>query len=824
MLVTILENDCDRALQEFDKLAAQFDRDLSELDTRAKLMDPLFIQVLGWNEEDIVRDEYTHKGYLDYLFCIDQLPKFVVEAKKEGQAFEIPISHKGRYYKIGGAISTDNKIRTAIEQTQRYCIDKGVNFGIISNGHQYILFESFKYGSNWREGNCVVFRSLDDIRKNFGLFWDILNKQSVRNGSLRKYVSEKTDRLQYRFRPIDHLRSGNMPITRNNLSPLLQPFIDYVFTDMIQDSQLDVLRRCYVTRRSFEDAGLAINRNFDVLPDFARKYKPIMIIESGESATGFEEVYLESQRFMQEKAPQGSLTLLMGGIGSGKTTFIHHFFNFVLKNPATTVWFYINFLNAPSDPLKIEEYVLIDILRQFEINYSQKLNEKVGLAALGQLKANIKDITLLFSLLIREGHSVSLVLDNVDQHSYYSPEYQERAIAVARYLTDSLKTHTILTLREESFFKSTMSGVLDAFQATVFHISSPRFEDLIRSRINYMLDLLGKDDSEISNILRKPLKLGPQKEIVRMFFEILGNSLRSTRKKGKEILRFIEDTSGGDMRTALRFFNTFLLSGNTDVDEMLTKETQERDSGSTRGYQLPIHHVVKSIILEHSRLYSMTRSRIMNLFEVVTESYSHFLHLRLLNYLYKRLGQQSRQGRGFVAIDDIIEEGEKMGINRLAIGASLQLMAQYGLVEFENQSKEGYERASFTKITNTGIYYLNDLSHDFVYLDLVWMDTPISSKEVVEKLRKHFIELRGKKKEDEIYERFLRTEIFLDYLKDMEDKEYQNHTDYKNSDLTDKEFISEIRQSYEQDKNYIIESRRKRFSDGPVTPLGGTPS
>lgn len=42
------------------------------------------------------------------------------------------------------------------------------------------------------------------------------------------------------------------------------------------------------------------------------------------------------------------------------------------------------------------------------------------------------------------------------------------------------------------------------------------------------------------------------------------------RGVGRDILRFIDEISGGDMRTALYFFRSFLLSGNTDVGEMLS--------------------------------------------------------------------------------------------------------------------------------------------------------------------------------------------------------------------------------------------------------------
>lgn len=787
-------NECDQGLEKLGELINRINEDFTESDTRAKIIDPLFINCLGWTEKDIRRETHVHAGYLDYIFSIDGIRKFVVEAKKVGESFNIPTSLGGKYYKISGTISTDKKIKNAIEQAQPYCINSGVNYGIISNGHQYIIFEAFKYGKDWRFGRCLVFRSLKAIKKDFGLFWNTLSKESIRNGSLRRYISKEDLPLTF-FRPIDRLKAKDSSITRNDMSPVLQPFIDDIFGGIIGESQLDVLKKCYVIRKQYRDVGLQINRHLDRIPGFAKKYKPDMIIESATEAGKFQELYEKCEEFLRTKAPQGSLILLMGGIGSGKTTFLHHFFNFVIKRPKTTLWFYVNFLDASPDSSKIEDHIFHSIIQEFERKYQSKLMEEMNSVGLDSIKPNLKDITILFSMLILKGYSISLVLDNVDQHSYVSPEYQERTLLIAKHFKERLKTITIVTLREESFFRSTMSGVLDAFPLPVFHISSPNFENLVRHRIDYVLGLLEKNDEGVQ-------ELGSSKTVVKMFFEIIKNSLRSARLMGNEILRFMDDISGGDMRLALYFFATFLLSGNTDVGEMLR-------IGS--GYQIPFHHVIKSIILEHSMLYSSSRSKIMNLFDVNAEyTNSHFLHLRILTYLCNRLSYQRREGRGYVEIDGIISEGERVGINRTAIADSLKRMALFGLVQFENQSKPGYDDATYVRITNTGMYYLDKLIHRFVYLDLVWMDTPILDKNLVGELLKHVVELKSMKTREDLGVRFQRTELFLNYLKEREERELKDNPEFMDSDLTRKEFMSEIRNSYEDRKKYIQQKREKQ--------------
>ena len=653
-----------------------------------------------------------------------------------------------REFSLNGTLTTNSKIKKAIEQARQYCVDAGVKYAIVTNGRQFIIFEGFKENDDWRNGKCIVFDSAEDVRKYFSLFWRILNRNEVRNGSLRKCISKQGFNFEYLCRPIDRLHSKNSIEPRNHLASFIQPFVDYAFFDIIDEYKRDMLEKCYVIRNQYADADAQISQQFDCVPSFAEKFGAKSVIESLEKAGTFQELYEDSERFMTQTAKKGTLMLLMGGVGSGKTTFIHHFFNFVVKSPLTTAWFYVDFLKT-LEPAKIEAHIYKSIIEDFEKKYASKFKKELELLKLETLSPDLKTVLVLFSLMMREGYSISVVLDNADQHKYRYPKYQEQVILVAKFLTETLKTITILALREESFFKSTRSGVLTAIPLPPLHISSPLFEDLIRFRLDYVINLIKQNDAEISRVLCQDIRLGAKRQLLQMFFEIVRNSLRSERRKGREILRFMDDVSGRDMRTALGFFRTFLQSGNTDVEEMLKIEQDVVMGGDH--FEIPIHHVIKSIILQHSTLYSMSNSPVLNLFDFDANiSDSHFLNLHLLDYLLNRRSGYSIYGKGFVDIDGLIQEGDRVGVYRAAIEDSLIKMADFGLVEFENQSKDGFDTAHFVKITNTGTYYLEELAHTFKYLDLVWLDTPISDSNVVNELLRHVVELSGQKTERDI--------------------------------------------------------------------------
>jgi hypothetical protein len=413
----------------------------------------------------------------------------------------------------------------------------------------------------------------------------------------------------------------------------------------------------------------------------------------------------------------------------------------------------------------------------------------------------------LFSMLRYKGFTVAIVLDNADQHSYTSPRYQERVFELAQHLANKFKTITLLTLREESFFRSTQSGVLDAYHIPKFHIESPNFEELIRARIDYAIEFLEQGGGgKIA-----PISSLQEWIVVKDFFAIMKYSIRESRRVGRDILRFINDVSGGNMREALRFINSFMTSGNTDIEEMIGIESN-LPSGSPEyaHYQIPLHHIIKSIVLEDHKYYSSSRSHIMNLFQINPQyTYSHFIHLKILAYLKKRINYYVALEKGFIEIAQIIEDGETGGLSRKAIEDSVKKLAHFGLIEFNNQNKEGYSTATYTRITTTGSYYLEQLVNRFPYLDLVFEDTPICDDDTLSSLRGNLNVDFIQNKEDRLETRFKRTRVFVDYLARVEKEEFETNPQMLLSDLAQTRFMEDIVYQLDDQIEYIWGKRKK---------------
>jgi len=468
-------------------------------------------------------------------------------------------------------------------------------------------------------------------------------------------------------------------------------------------------------------------------------------------------------------------------------------------------WFYINFISAPLETNKIESYIYEQIIQEYDNKYKILYKEEFELFGLNTLSPNKDDIMKLFAMLNYKGVTISLVLDNVDQKSYVSPRYQEKVFELAQHLTPDLRTITILNLREESFFRATRSGVLDAYLVPKFLISSPTFEDLIRRRMHYAIELLQKDDDLLSEYFGRRIE-GLDKSLLISVFKILLNSIRRNRRVGKEILRFLNDISGGNMRQALRFFNTFMTSANTDVNEMLYIESlAPKGSPDWLRYQIPLHHIIKSIILGENKYYSSSRSFVFNIFQLnPAYTNSHFLSLKILDYLHTRINHFFKLDTGFLPINFIMQETEIANIAPDAVKYSISNLALYGLIEFDNQNKEGFETAEYMRITQTGKYYIENLIYNFTYCDLMSFDTLIADEALA-------IDIKSKLVYDEIKEiyertsyRFSRTKSFINYLLDMENMDFERNPFFLNTDLTNKIFIPEIKRKIEEQEKAIL--------------------
>ena len=241
----------DEARSQFELYKTRYEefktQDLSESDTRSKLIDFIFIDVLGWSESDIKREGHAGKGFFDYHFKVAGV-SFVIEAKREFNDFVLPNTSNRKIQ--AGTLQKGNE--EVIDQIQSYLMELGNDTGIITNGKQFIIGKFITInGISWKNNKCIVYKSIDDIDQNFVEFWNTLSKESVIKN---KGVSGLTiTEAKFSKTLISSVEEKDSDITRNDLSTELVKVIDSIFGDIfslsMDEDNIDFIKACYVENK-----------------------------------------------------------------------------------------------------------------------------------------------------------------------------------------------------------------------------------------------------------------------------------------------------------------------------------------------------------------------------------------------------------------------------------------------------------------------------------------------------------------------------------------------------------------------------------------------
>ena len=231
---------------------------VSETDTRQGLINPLF-RALGWDFGDFVsvKSEVRHKSFnepVDYAFYSskDQTrPILLLEAKKFG---------------------TDLGSKSIVKQICEYMGEFGVQWGVISDGNKYILYNS--RGGDAFEDKKFLTLTIKTLNTEDGVPASELAEKLI--GLLSRECLENEE-IQDAYE--DHMR--NQQIQRAMASLLSQPF--------------DTLVRAI--RHEFKVERVRANRNLKITKSQIEEYLESIADEEGRIAVDLEaeEVHSDTQ-------------------------------------------------------------------------------------------------------------------------------------------------------------------------------------------------------------------------------------------------------------------------------------------------------------------------------------------------------------------------------------------------------------------------------------------------------------------------------------------------------------------------------------------------
>ena len=741
----------------------------------------MLVNILGWAEGDIIREEKVDSGYFDYQISTVDF-SFIVEAKRSFKDFSLPV--QGRSCSLGTLEKGNSEV---IAQLRSYLIDKSLAYGVITNGHQFIVGKFVNTtGQDWRKTQVQIFRSIDDIEKSFIHFYNILSKESILLNRTMAIAEEK-EKPQVL---IDSLKAGDQVLVRNEFSSPLSGVITAAFSELTSEDESyerELLEHCYVINADIKKYNSDLGVVFlDNPPEFDDKILPAKNTESIKNQL---KEKLDDEHKGGEIPP---VIIIIGGKGVGKTTFIKYFFSTLSskeKNSKPTV--YIDFRNKTEQDIKDTQQMCKNILEKLKENYPElslhsdgvlkqiyhreiKENkegvwkniahneEQINLKVSNLFEEKMKDSVIHLEavsryLRVQCSKKVCIVFDNADQ---LDDSAQRSAFLLATSLQRRLKSVIIISLREGYYYKWKNKPPFDAFMSSVFHISAPPYREVIKRRLNY-IDKFFKFkeiDTEVNN---KKVKLTPDG------FKDLFSNIKLTlfdEHKASAVLEFLEDTSYPNIRLGLDKLNKFLVSGHSKLYVYMTNEN----------YRIPIWEFAKSIALESRLFYRHDSSMLFNFFYPSINGRSHFLKIRIMYFLLDQTEWVVHLDR-YVKVKEILDVFKMGDFSHSIIIEELNLLLQNNMIDTNTVTSdveilEQASELSSVKVTYQGAYYFNKILTEFYYHELMLQDTPIYSEAHFIKLKTVFPE-GGSSNRSELNKRYDSVICFLDYLKLENEKE-----------------------------------------------------
>lgn len=789
----------DESFEKFEEFKKEFERykefDLNESETRSKVIDNLLKSVLGWQEEYIKREEKLDSGFFDYYISIPGL-SFVIEAKRLFNQFELPLT--GSKTKIKTILKSNN---TIFDQLRNYCIDKGCPYGIFTNGKQFILAKLFNNDStDWKENECLIYRSFEDIDSRFVEFFNNFSFYALQENGTFNFISTASIIEHKTISSTLINRDGEL--VRNNLSSLISPIIDNIFGDLFNEGfedDIEFIKKCFVENTETKKNRDDIHRLFEDKAPEISNINPT--VNTTNLKSSIKDKIISSEISIKNLTPPKPIVII-GTKGAGKTTFINYLFNyesnpeFSKNNIIATVDLRKLFNRSDFDDVEASKEILRSIYDKYKdlelhsykilirIYYSVIKTNDEGIWSMIKknnlqeyekkvsdfLELAVNDIfehlRLLNIYLIKERRKrIIVILDNADQ---FPDNVQEYAYLFAHSLANKCHCGTIISLREGYYYKWRNSPPFDAYNSHVYHITAPRYSEVLNKRIKFGLERFTVDESPLQGADDKGKRYLMNKSDIYRFLSTLNQSIFSDKQT--DLIDFLSYTTHPNIREGLRVFNIFLTSGHTNIDQYILKNKFKTEKNI---HYIPIHEFIKSVALVNNIYYNSEYSLINNIFLPEGDSNDHFIKFYLLLELLQIFDLQG-SGNRYVECKNILSIFTALGYKPKTIIACIEKLLFFNMLDTDDHvldvEYEGNILSKNIAITAKGHYYIKVLIQRFHYIDLVLQDTPILDKKSFDRINQKFPKSANDGKRD-LKGRYDSTVLFVDYLFEMDKKQ-----------------------------------------------------
>jgi len=717
-----------------------------------KLILPFITIVLGYSNEEIKTKAYIAPSTIDkgagkkvgyypgYVIYIGGIPVIVIEAK-DRSANLTEGYREARLY--------------ASELNKRYPEDiNPVKYIFATNG------DRIQYGV-WDAEASTKDIELDNLfegSKDLDNIVLAIGRQSVLKWSKKIRGKMFPERATRPLSLIGGPSRQNENIESNSFASDLAPLLYRYFDPDITATSQEIIERAYCSSSELSQYNSTLE---SLLKDRIPKQKDVRPIETSKKhAPEFD--CLLKEAYSERHNNPAPFILLLGGVGTGKSTFIQRYFNYLIEKKIrdSIVYVVINF-NSASDSLEnIENWISQEIIDRLigiygeEFLSSENLDRyfapdirrlrKGPLSRLEEADPDeyakkisekliewYEDPIKLCSSVIRfyggdKDMPVVVVFDNVDRRDR---EQQLKIFQTVQWFRGQNKCFSILSLRDETYDAYRKQPPLDAFlKPFAFRITSPRFINVVKKRLELIIEYLTQHS-------RKNLEYElPNGILINYPATKLGKYLlsiyRSIFNPSRKVSVILEAVSGKNTRKALEIFTEILISGYIKED-LIFSITE----GGSKG--IPEWLIIRVLMRTNYRYFSSAHGYIYNIFSSPNSpaAANNFLIPEILEHLARnRKNSSSYNIEGYLYVPDVLEYLSDMGFVKEDILWSLEELLQKNLIAADHQRNKGINENDYIKITASGYYHIRLMTSRAEYMANAAFDTPISDYETAKKI------------------------------------------------------------------------------------------
>ena len=743
-------------------------QDCNEATTRSHLIDRIVFDCLGWPHESVKMEESYDGNFSDYTLSTAR-PALIIEAKREGVYFEIPVGKTQIKYRINTLIHGNKELKNAMDQVARYCQPRGIPLGAVCNGHQIVTFFAVRSdGIPPMDGQALVFDSLETIEKEFLSFWKYLSFNGVHENNLLSFllgVQEPSlpPKLSASISQYPRIKRRNVAQTD------LQIVCELVLEDVTRSRDLEprFLRECYSKSGALSQYAL-VSRQI-----LAARYAALKqaISDTPSAVPAIEREGVSHELFAESLSRRP--ILLLGDVGVGKTAFIR---NLLLVEGDELVddglFLYIDLGSNAALGQDLGSFIISEIKHRLLNEYELDIEKNSFIRGVYNLDVKRfregiygplqdsdpsayqhKEIEYLENFVLdgrehvrrsvehiakAQRQQVIIVIDNADQRTH---EIQQEAFLAAQEIAEHWQVTVFIALRIETFYRSQRRGTLSGYHPKAFTIAPPRIDTVIRKRLDFALRLTSGDISVSTLGDDIGINLERLDAIIRIFMESL--------ERNRDLIEFLDNIACGNVRLALDLVRGFLGSGHVNTDKMI----QIYEQGGH--YQVPLHEFYRAVAYGDHEHFDPNSSPIANLLDLSSvDKKEHFIVPILLSTLHATSGTDSNNG--FIESERMYDQLQGIGFVPRQIDHSIRRSIRHKLIESDHSDLENeqYKLPLTIRITTIGAYHIQKLLSRFTYIDTIIVDTPI----LIKQYRAQITDVR------EINDRMERVTSFLLYL------------------------------------------------------------